>query len=65
MTKYTNRVRQTKADLKTINYNMMDDMLATALLHGLLLNFRDFKEKYDWICLTKSNDPSNLNYLYE
>jgi hypothetical protein len=24
-------------------------MLATALLHGLPPNFRDFKEKYDWI----------------
>jgi hypothetical protein len=47
MTEYTNKVRQIKADLKTVKYNMTDDMLATALLHGLPPNFRDFKEKYD------------------
>ena len=47
MTEYTNRVRQVKADLKTVKYNLTDDMLATALLHGLSPNFRDFKEKYD------------------
>lgn len=47
MTEYTNKIRQVKADLKTVKYDMTDDMLATALLHGLLSNFRDFKEKYD------------------
>jgi gag-polypeptide of LTR copia-type/GAG-pre-integrase domain len=65
MTEYTNRVRQIKADLKTVKYDMTDDMLATALLHGLPLNFRDFKEKYDWICSTKSDDAPDLDYLYE
>lgn len=44
---------------------MTDDMLATALLYGLPPNFRDFKEKYDWICSTKPDDPPNLDYLYE
>jgi hypothetical protein len=40
-------------------------MLATALLHGLPPNFRDFKEKYDWIRSTKSDDAPDLDYLYE
>jgi hypothetical protein len=60
-----NKVRQIKANLKTVKYNMTDDMLATALFHGLPPNFRDFKEKYDWIRLTKSNDAPDLDYLYE
>jgi hypothetical protein len=47
MTEYTNGVRQIKADLKTVKYNITDDMLVTALLQGLPPNFRDFKEKYD------------------
>lgn len=47
MTEYINRVRQVKADLKTVKYDMTDDMLATALLYGLPTNFRDFREKYD------------------
>jgi hypothetical protein len=58
MTKYTNKVQQIKADLKTVKYNMTDDMLATALLHGLPSNFRDFKEKYDWIRSTKPDEQS-------
>jgi gag-polypeptide of LTR copia-type len=65
MTEYTNRVRQVKADLKTVKYDMTDDMLATALLHGLPPNFRDFKEKYDWIRSTKPDDAPDLDYLYE
>jgi len=65
MTEYTNRVRQIKADLKTVQYHMTDDMLATALLHGLPSNFRDFKEKYDWIRSTKPDDAPDLDYLYE
>ena len=65
MTEYTNKLRQIKADLKTVKYYMTDDMLATALLHGLPSNFRDFKEKYDWIRSTKPDDPPDLDYLYE
>ncbi|KAK4067059.1 hypothetical protein Purlil1_13929 [Purpureocillium lilacinum] len=65
MTEYTNMVRQIKADLKTVKYDMTDDMLATALLHGLPPSFRDFKEKYDWIRSTKPDDPPDLDYLYE
>ena len=65
MTEYTNKVRQVKADLKTVKYDMTDDMLATALLHGLPSDFRDFKEKYDWIRSTKPDDPPDLDYLYE
>ncbi|KAJ5742399.1 uncharacterized protein N7511_008477 [Penicillium nucicola] len=45
VTDYTNRVRQIKADLKTVKYDMTDDMFATALLHGLPPNYRSFKEK--------------------
>lgn len=44
---------------------MTNDMLTTALLYGLPLNFCDFKEKYNQIRLTKPNDPPNLNYLYK
>jgi hypothetical protein len=47
ITEYTNRVRQVKANLKTVKYNLTDDMLATALLQGLPPNFRNFKDKYD------------------
>jgi gag-polypeptide of LTR copia-type len=65
MTEYTNRVRQIKADLKTVKYDMTDDMLATTLLHGLPSNFRDFKEKYNWVRSTKPDDPPDLDYLYE
>ena len=65
MTEYTNKVRQIKADLKTVRYDMTDDMLATALLYGLLSTFRDFKEKYDWIRSTNPDDPPDLDYLYE
>ncbi|GJN66062.1 hypothetical protein PLICBS_000078 [Purpureocillium lilacinum] len=65
MTEYTNRVRQIKADLKTVKYDMTDDMLATALLHGLPSNFRDFKERYDWIRSTKPDESPDLDYLYE
>ena len=65
ITEYTNKVRQIKADLKTVKYDMTDDILTTTLLHGLLPNFCDFKEKYDWIRLTKSDDTPNLDYLYE
>jgi len=65
MTEYTNKVRQIKADLKTVKYDMTDDMLATALLHGLPPNFQDFKEKYDWIRSTNPEDPPDLDYLYE
>ena len=65
ITEYTNRVRQIKADLKTVKYDLTDDMLATALLHGLPPNFRDFKEKYDWIRSTKPDDTPDLDYLYE
>ena len=45
MTEYTNKVRQIKADLKTVKYDMTDDMLATALLHGLPPNFRDLQRE--------------------
>jgi hypothetical protein len=65
MTEYTNQVRQTKADLKTVKYDMTDDMFATALLHGLPSNYRGFKEKYDWIRSTKPDDPPDLDYLYD
>ena len=65
MTEYTNKVRQVKADLKTVKYDMTDDMFATALLHGLPPSYRAFKEKYDWIRSTKPDDPPDLDYLYE
>ncbi|OAQ57707.1 gag-polypeptide of LTR copia-type domain-containing protein [Pochonia chlamydosporia 170] len=65
MTEYTNKVRQVKADLKTVKYHMTDDMLATVLLHGLPPNYRDFKEKYDWIRSTKPDDSPDLDYLFE
>ena len=65
VTEYTNKVRQIKADLKTVRYDMTDDMFATALLHGLPPNYRGFKEKYDWIRSTKPDDPPDLDYLYE
>lgn len=65
MTENTNKLRQIKADLKTVKHYMTDDMLATALLHGLPSNFRDFKEKYDWVRSTKPDDPPDLDYLYE
>lgn len=56
---------QIKADLKTVKYDMTDDMFATALLHGLPPSYRTFKEKYDWIRSTKPDDPPDLDYLYE
>ncbi|KAJ5460957.1 uncharacterized protein N7458_002509 [Penicillium daleae] len=65
VTDYTNKVRQVKADLKTVKYNMTDDMFATALLHGLPPSYRTFKDKYDWIRSTKPDDPPDLDYLYE
>lgn len=65
MTEYTNNVRQMKADLKTVKYDMTDDMLVPVLLHGLPPNFRDFKEKYDWIRSAKPDDAPELDYLYE
>ncbi|KAJ8127682.1 hypothetical protein O1611_g5954 [Lasiodiplodia mahajangana] len=65
MTEYTNKIRQIKADLETARYDMTDDMLATALLHGLPPNFLDFKEKYDWIRSTNPEEPPDLDYLYE
>lgn len=58
-------MRQIKADLKTVKYDMTDDTLVTALLHGHPPNFCDFKEKYDWIRSTKPDDPPDLDYLYE
>ncbi|KAI3114590.1 hypothetical protein CBS147330_9788 [Penicillium roqueforti] len=45
VTDYTNQIRQIKADLKTVKYDMTDDMFATALLHSLPPNYRSFKEK--------------------
>ncbi|KAJ5474101.1 hypothetical protein N7475_003667 [Penicillium sp. IBT 31633x] len=45
VTDYTNQVRQIKADLKTVKYDVTDDMFATALLHGLPPSYRSFKEK--------------------
>ncbi|KAJ5109551.1 hypothetical protein N7532_002196 [Penicillium argentinense] len=65
VTDYTNKVHQVKADLKTVKYDMTDDMFATALLHGLPPSYRAFKEKYDWIRSTKPDDPPDLDYLYE
>lgn len=65
MTEYTNKLRQIKADLKMVKYDMTDDMLVTALLHGLPSSYQDFKEKYDWIRSTKPDDPPDLDYLYE
>jgi hypothetical protein len=65
VTDYTNQVRQIKADLKTVKYDMTDDMFATALLHGLPPSYRSFKEKYDWIRSTKPDDPPDLDYLFE
>ncbi|KAH7063248.1 hypothetical protein B0J12DRAFT_694163 [Macrophomina phaseolina] len=64
MTEYTNGVRQIKANLKTVQYNITDDMLATALLHGLLSSFRSFKN-YDWIWSIKPDNTPDLNHLYE
>ncbi|KAJ9481657.1 hypothetical protein VN97_g11812 [Penicillium thymicola] len=43
VTKYTNKLRQIKADLKTVKYDMTDDMFVTALLHGLPPSYRGFK----------------------
>ncbi|KGO69328.1 Integrase, catalytic core [Penicillium italicum] len=65
VTDYTNQVRQIKADLKTVKYDMTDDMFATALLHGLPPSYRSFKEKYDWIRSTKPDDSPDLDYLFE
>ena len=65
MTEYTNKVRQIKADLKTVAYDMTDDMFATALLHGLPPNFRIFKENYDWIRSMSPDEPPDLDYLFE
>ena len=65
MTEYTNIMRQYKADLKTVKYDMTDDMLATALLHGLPSTFRHFKENYDWIRSTKPDDSPDMDYLYD
>ena len=65
MTEYTNKVRQIKADLKTVAYDMTDDMFATALLHGLPPNFRVFKENYDWVRSIKPDDSPDLDYLFE
>lgn len=65
MTEYTNKVRQIKADLKTVKYDMTDDMFATALLYGLPSNFRNFMENYDWIRLKEPDDSLDLEYLYE
>ena len=65
MTEYTNKLRQIKADLKTVVYDMTDDMFATALLHGLPSNFRIFKENYDWVRSIKPDDPPDLDYLFE
>lgn len=47
VTAYTNQVRQIKADLKTVKYDMTDDMFATAILYSLLPSYCDFKERYD------------------
>ena len=65
MTEYTNKVRQIKADLKTVAYDMTDDMFATALLHGLPSSFRTFKENYDWIRSMSPDEPPDLDYLFE
>ncbi|KAG9196947.1 hypothetical protein G6514_002749 [Epicoccum nigrum] len=65
VTAYTNQVRQIKADLKTVKYDMTDDMFATAILYSLPSNFSDFKEKYNWIRSTRPNNPPDLDYLYE
>ncbi|KAJ6033764.1 hypothetical protein N7444_011535 [Penicillium canescens] len=65
VTDYTNQVRQVKADLKTVKYDMTDDMFATALLHGLPPSYRGFKEKYDWIRSINPDDSPDLDYLFE
>jgi hypothetical protein len=65
VTEYTSKVRQIKADLKTVKYEMTDDMFATALLHGLSPNYRGLKGKYAWIRSTKPDDPPDLDYIYE
>lgn len=65
MTEYTNQIRQIKADLKTVKYDMTDDMFATTILHGLPPSYRGFKEKYDWIRSTKADEPPDLDYLFE
>lgn len=65
MTEYTNKVRQVKADLKTVAYDMTDDMFATALLHGLPPNFRTFKENYDWVRSIHPDESPDLDYLFE
>ncbi|KAI3129614.1 hypothetical protein CBS147330_5244 [Penicillium roqueforti] len=65
VTDYTNQIRQIKADLKTVKYDMTDDMFATALLHGLPPNYRSFKEKYDWVRSIKPDDSPDLDYLFE
>jgi hypothetical protein len=65
VTEYTNQVRQIKADLKTVKYDMTDDMFATALLHGLPPSYRSFKEKYGWVRSIKPDDSPDLDYLFE
>lgn len=65
VTEYTNKVRQVKADLKTVKYDMTDYMFATALLHVLPPSYRAFKGKYDWIRSTKPDDPPDLDYFCE
>jgi len=44
---------------------MTDEHACHCLLHGLPPNFRDFKDKYDWIRSTKPDEPPDLDYLYE
>lgn len=65
VTKYINKLRQIKADLKNVKYDMTDDIFATALLHGLPPLYCGFKEKWDWLRSTKPDDPLDLDHLYE
>lgn len=65
VTDYINKLRQMKADLKTVKYDMTDDMLATSLLHGLPSYYRTFKEKYDRIRSTTPDAAPDLDYFFE
>ncbi|KAJ5704349.1 hypothetical protein N7536_000038 [Penicillium majusculum] len=65
VTYYIYQVHQIRADLRTVKYDMTDDMFATAVLHGLPPRYRSFKEKYDRIRSTKPDDSPDLNNLFE
>jgi gag-polypeptide of LTR copia-type len=65
MTEYINKLRQLKADLKAAEYDIIDDMFASSLLHGLPNFYRVFKEQYDWVRSARPDDPPDLDYLFD